>query len=121
VLLAFSLLRESDLPATSSIATLTLAELAAGPLATTDPMKSAERLERLAWAQARFDAIPFDLAAAHAYARIYAAMKHDQKPRGTRAVDYLIAATALSRNLPLYTRNAVDFKSIGHLIEIVAV
>jgi predicted nucleic acid-binding protein len=33
----------------------------------------------------------------------------------------LIAATALSRELPLYTRNAPDFSSVAKLIEVIAV
>jgi hypothetical protein len=43
-----------------------------------------------------------------------------QKPRGAGAVDLLIAATALSRNLPLYTRNAA-FRTLTNLMEIVAI
>lgn len=109
------------LPIESSIAALTFAELTAGPLATRDPLERAERLERLQQSQA-FEAIPFDVAAAQAYGRIYAAaMRADQKPRGARAVDLLIAATALSRGLPLYTRNPADFSSLTTLMEIVAV
>ncbi len=44
-----------------------------------------------------------------------------QKPRGGRAVDFLIAATALSRDLPLYTRNAADFTSLTKLVTVVSV
>jgi predicted nucleic acid-binding protein len=38
-----------------------------------------------------------------------------------RAVDLLIAATALAADLPLYTRNVDDFRGIQHLLIIVAV
>lgn len=111
-----------DLPAEASIAALTLAELTAGPLSATNPSERAVRLERLQWAEGKFEAVPFDAAAARAYGRIYAAaIAADQKPRGARAVDLLIAATALSRGLPLYTRNPADFSSIATLMEIVAV
>jgi predicted nucleic acid-binding protein len=48
-------------------------------------------------------------------------MRANQKPRGARAVDLLIAATALSRGLPLYTRNPADFSGVTTLMEIVAV
>jgi predicted nucleic acid-binding protein len=76
----------------------------------------------LQWAESTFEAIPFDAAAAHAYGRVYvAALTAKQKPRGARAVDLLIAATALSRGLPLYTRNPTDFKSVAKLMEIVEV
>jgi predicted nucleic acid-binding protein len=33
----------------------------------------------------------------------------DRKPRGARAVDLLIAATALANDLPLFTRNPDHF------------
>jgi hypothetical protein len=122
VVIDITWIREETLPQTSSIAALTLAELASGPLSTSDPAEQAERLERLQWAESKFEAIPFDAAAAHAYGRVYAAaITARQKPRGARAVDLLIAATALSRGLPLYTRNPADFRSLAALMDIVNV
>ena len=44
-----------------------------------------------------------------------------RKPRGGRAVDLMIAATALAHDLPLYTRNAKDLRGLEGLIEIVDV
>lgn len=44
-----------------------------------------------------------------------------RKARGTRAVDLLIAATALSEQLPLYTRIGDDFRGLDDLIDIVVV
>lgn len=44
-----------------------------------------------------------------------------RKPRGARAVDLMIAATALAHGLPLYTRNAKDLQGLDDLIEIVDV
>ena len=44
-----------------------------------------------------------------------------RKARGLRAVDLLIAATALAANLPLCTRNVDDFRGIEHLLAIVGV
>jgi predicted nucleic acid-binding protein len=122
VVIDITSISEEALPQTSSIAALTLAELASGPLSTSDPAEQAERLERLQWAESKFEAIPFDAAAAHAYGRVYAAaITARQKPRGARAVDLLIAATALSRGLPLYTRNPADFRSLAALMDIVKV
>jgi predicted nucleic acid-binding protein len=110
------------LPRASSIASLTLAELTSGPLSTNDQGERAERSERLQWAESTFEAIPFDVAAARAYGRVYAAsLAAKQEPRGARAVDLLIAATALSRGLPLYTRNPTDFRVVAKLLEIVRI
>jgi predicted nucleic acid-binding protein len=44
-----------------------------------------------------------------------------RKARGRRAFDLLIAATALSRELPLYTRNPGDLAGLGGLLEVVLV
>jgi predicted nucleic acid-binding protein len=66
--------------------------------------------------------LPFDGDSARAYGRICAAIAATgRKARGPRAVDLLIAATALAANLPLCTRNVDDFRGIGHLVTIVGV
>ena len=79
------------LPSELSIAAVTLAELAAGPHATDDPTERARRQERLQRAEATFDAIPFDAAAARAYGRVYAEVAAaGRKARGERALDLLI-------------------------------
>ncbi len=110
------------LPIEASVTALTVAELTAGPLSAREPGEIAVRLARLQWVEGTFEALPFDVAAARAYGQIYAAaMRAQQKPRGARAVDLLIAATALSRGLPLYTRNPADFSCISDLMQIVAV
>lgn len=99
----------SELPDELAITAITLAELAAGPLATEDPEERARRQDRLQRAEATFQALPFDLDAARAYGRIYGAVvAAGRKPRG-RQVDLLIAATALAAKLPLYTCNPDDF------------
>lgn len=122
VVIDISAIDAKRLPIEASIAALTLAELTSGPLATTNASERAKRLERLQWAEGKFEAVPFDTAAARAYGRIYvAAMTAKQKPRGGRAVDLLIAATALSRGLALFTRNPSDFASIASVVDIVVV
>jgi len=112
----------SDLPVEVAISSLTLAELAAGPHATNDPDERGRRQDRLQRAEAAFDPLPFDADAARAYGRIFAAViATGRKARGRRAVDLLIAAAALSAELPLYTRNGDDFQALEHLIDIVVI
>lgn len=106
----------ADLPEELAISAITLAELAAGPLATSDPAERARRQDRLQRTEATFDPLPFDVAAARAYGRIYAAVVGaGRKARGRRAADLLIAATALAAGLPLYTRNPED---LAHLMDL---
>ena len=110
------------LPSELAISALTMAELAAGPHATGDTAERARRQDRLQRAEATFDPLPFAGDAARAYGRIYAAIvATGRKARGPRAVDLLIAATALAANLPLYTRNVEDFRGPDHLLTIVEV
>ncbi len=110
------------LPIQVAVTSITMAELAAGPHATDDPAERARRQERLQRAEATFDPLPFDAAAARAYGRVYAAvLATGRKARGRRAVDLLIAATACSLGLPLCTRNPDDFDGLGDLVEIVTV
>lgn len=110
------------LPSELAISAITLAELAAGPHAATDVNERARRQERLQRVEATFEPLPFDAAAAWAYGRIYAAVTAlGRKARGRRAVDLLVAATALSGELPLYTRNADDFAGLAGIIEVVSV
>jgi predicted nucleic acid-binding protein len=105
-----------------AIASITLAELAAGPHATDDPAERASRQERLQRVEATFDAIPFDSAAARAYGRVYAEVAAARrKARGRRAIDLLIAATAVAAQLPLYTRNPLDFEGLSGVLEVIAV
>ena len=109
----------SGLPAELAVSALTLPELAAGPHATEDAQERASRQERLQRAEATFVPIPFDANAARAYGRIFAAvMAKGRKARGRRAIDLLLAATALAEGLPLYTRNPDDFKGLDRLVDI---
>jgi predicted nucleic acid-binding protein len=110
------------LPAEIAISAITLAELAAGPHATADPAERARRQDRLQRTESTFEALPVDAAVARAYGRIYAGVvAAGRKARGRRAFDLLIAATALSGELPLYTCNPGDFPELDGLVEVVAV
>lgn len=110
------------LPDEFAIAAITLAELAAGPHATDHPRERARRQQRLQLAEATFDPLPFDTGCARAYGIVYAeTIRAGRKARGRRAVDLLIAATALSSEIALYTANVDDFAGLEEVIELKAV
>jgi hypothetical protein len=112
----------SALPAEVAVSSLTLAELAAGPHATSEAEERARRQDRLQRVEATFDPLPFDAAAARAYGLVYAAvMAAGRKARGRRATDLLVAAVARANGLPLYTRNPRDFAGLQALVEVVPV
>ena len=101
---------------------VTMAELAAGPHATADPAERARGRDRLQRAEATFEPLPVEAGVARAYGRVYAEIHAlGRKARGRRAVDLLIAATAGSAGLPLYTRNPDDFIGLSDLLEIVPI
>ena len=69
-----------------------------------------------------FDPIPFDADAARAYGPCtQLSSRCGRKARGPRAVDLLIAATAVADGMPLYTRNADDVRFLDGLVEVVEV
>jgi predicted nucleic acid-binding protein len=110
------------LPAEISISTLTLAELTCGPLAAPNDIERARRQERLQRFESGVESLVFSASCARAYAHIYAAtITSGRKPRGARAVDLMIAATALAHDLPLYTLNASDLRGLEQLIKVVDV
>jgi hypothetical protein len=115
-------LHPEQLPLELAISSITMAELAAGPHATDDADERARRQDRLQRTEAAFDPLPFDGEAARAYGRVYAAVfASGRKARGPRAVDLLIAATACAAKLPLYTRNAIDFRGLDGIVDVIAV
>jgi predicted nucleic acid-binding protein len=110
------------LPRELAISAITMAELAAGPHATTDSAERARRQDRLQRAEATFEPLPVDGNVARAYGRVYAAVvAAGRKARGRRAIDLFIAATAVAGDLPLFTRNPADFAELAELLEVVAV
>ncbi len=120
VVVSFTDLLPASLPQECAISAVTLAELSAGPHATDDPAERAARQQRLAWAEGSFDPLPFDVAAARTFGRVYAAVRSIGRPRG-RAFDLQIAAIAMAHGLPLYTLNPADLRGLEDLLEIVSV
>ncbi len=64
VVIDHDLIDSRSLPDESAISAITLAELAAGPHATEDKDERARRQDRLHWATATWDPMPFDAEAA---------------------------------------------------------
>jgi predicted nucleic acid-binding protein len=109
------------LPDESAISAVTLAELAAGPHATLDEQERARRQDRLQWASATWDALPFDMDAARMYGRVFAAVRSTGRASRSRLADLLIASTAGANDLLLYTRNPADFVGLEQLVTVTAV
>ncbi|WP_062993687.1 type II toxin-antitoxin system VapC family toxin [Nocardia anaemiae] len=109
------------LPKIPEITAITLAELSQGVAMAKDAATRSVRSEQLGAAIVEFDPLPFDEDAATRYGTLVAltmAAKGDPKPR---RMDLLIAAIASARGLPLYTRNAKDFRGLESMLEIVAI
>ncbi len=104
------------LPAEALISTITLAELSVGPLVASDPEERARRQAQLQQAEADFDPLPFDAAAARAFGQVAAALRRSGRKPAARAYDAMIAAVARANDLPVYTCNAADFRGIDDLI-----
>jgi tRNA(fMet)-specific endonuclease VapC len=109
----------SLLPDRPSITTITLAELSVGPLVAADPAERDRRQRVLQQAEADFEALPFDAAAARAFGSVAAELRRRGRKPAARAYDAMIAAVASSRGLPVYTANPRDFQGITGL-EVVA-
>lgn len=121
VVIDHDLVDASALPDQSAIAAVTLAELAAGPHATDDDDERARRQDRLQWAAATWDALPFDADGARAYGRIYAATRAGGRTTRRRLADLLIAATAAANGLAVYTRNPADLEWLEPVVPVIAV
>ena len=119
VLIDHDVIDPASLPDESAIATITLAELAAGPHATEDKDERARRQDRLQWASTTWDPLPFDGEAARMYGRMFAAARAAGQSSRSRLADLLIASTAAANSLPLYTRNPSDFDALRTIIKVV--
>ena len=109
------------LPDESAISAVTLAELAAGPHATENSDERARRQDRLQWATATWDPLPFDAESARIYGRMFAAARAAGQSSRARLADLLIASTAAANGLPLYTRNPDDFGALKRILKIISI
>lgn len=108
------------IPAEPLITAMTLAELSVGPLVVDSERERASRQLQVQEVEADFVPLPFDAAAARAFAGVSADMRRAGRKTSARAFDALIAAVAIANDLPLYTCNPADFKGIRGL-EVVAI
>jgi tRNA(fMet)-specific endonuclease VapC len=103
------------LPRVTLITTVTLAELSVGPLLAKSEQVRSVRQGNLQVAEASFEALPFDAAAARAFGGIAASLRRTGRRSAARAYDTMIAATAVANDLPLFTCNPDDFRGIDGL------
>lgn len=97
------------LPDAAFITAVTLAELSVGPLVATTDEDRVARQAHLQAAEADFDPLPFDVAAARAFGGVAASLRRNGRKASARAYDAMIAATAIAADLPVYTCNPSDF------------
>jgi predicted nucleic acid-binding protein len=84
-------------------------------------VKRAGRVGVLQHVEATFDPLPYDQAAARLFGQIAAAVRAAGREPRKQASDLMIAATAGSNQLPLYTANPDDFKGAETFVEVVGV
>lgn len=111
----------ADLPAVPALTAITMAELQQGVAMAKDAAVRAARMEKLGAAVADFDPLPFNGDASARYGTLVAlAIAAGRDPR-PRRMDLMIAAIASVQGLPLFTRNADDFKGLDGSLTVVAV
>ena len=95
-----------------AVSIITYIELYQGTLQTPDPTQAQDRLATLL---ASVPMLPLSPAVARRCAHLREELKRDGKRVRQRALDLIIAATALEHNLTLVTRNREDFQDIPDL------
>ena len=109
-------LQDTDpLPAEPLITAITLAELSVGPLVASTDGERAARQAHVQQAEADFEPLPFDADAARSFGRVAAGLRSAGLKPAARAYDAMIAAIAISNDLPLHTCNPRDFTGIEEL------
>lgn len=103
------------LPDEPQITAITLAELSVGPLVASSDAVRAARQAHLQQAEADFDPLPFDAAAARSFGQVAAGLRRAGRKPAARSYDAMIAAIAISNDLPIHTCNPRDFTGIEGL------
>jgi predicted nucleic acid-binding protein len=116
-----SSLDPAELPEETVISAVTMAELAAGPHYTADPVERAVRIERVQRAEAQYEPLPFDTAAARRYGHVIASVIATGRNPKPRKNDLMIAAIASVHRLSLYTVNPDDFAGLDGLVTVMPV
>ena len=106
----------ASLPSEPLITTITLAELSVGPLVATTDAERVARQAHLQQAEADFDPLPFDAAAARAFGQVAAALRQSGRKPAARAYDAMIAAVGVANALPVHSCNPGDFTGIPGLV-----
>ncbi len=109
-----------SLPDEPVITAVTLAELSVGPLVAASDAERAARQAHLQAAEADFEPLPFDAAAARSFGAVAASLRRGGRKSSARAYDAMIAAIAVAHELPVHTCNARDFDGIDGL-EVISV
>jgi len=121
VYIDLDLLDPEQLPVIPEITAITMAELHQGVAMAKNPAVRAARTEKLGAAIVDFDPLPFDGDAATRFGSLVGltlAANRDPKPR---RMDLMIAAIASAHGLPLYTRNADDFKGLDDMLTVIEI
>lgn len=106
-----------ELPDEGAISTVTLAELHFGVQAAPTDEERARRLRRLSEIESSLEALPMDGAVARAYGSLAHLLSRRGRSPRPRAMDIIIAATAQTHGVPLFTRDR-DFEAFSDHIDV---
>lgn len=106
-----------DLPDEGAISTVTLAELHFGVQAAPTDEQRARRLHRLTEIESSLEALPVDGAVARAYGGLAHLVARAARGPRPRAMDIMIAATALTQGVPLFTKDR-DFEAFSAHVDV---
>lgn len=109
----------TDIAASLTVSTITLAELAFG-LHTADPVVNAARELRYQRILETFDPVPYSPTAARLYGALCEIVKRRGRNPRPRRLDLLIASVAAELAVPLVTRNPDDFTGLHPGVHVIS-